>query len=211
MFAAEQLLILILAAAVGGALGLAVTTYTLRRNTRAERIAHQIKVALQQTLFPVLHPRFFRADVPVVFPDQSPPRNKDIPHVEYARFERKFVYPNREVDVLIKVADGGFDLPNPAGIAIRDHRDNQLGVVPLGLGFVITTFHTSIDDQPGVRRLTIRLQDRGEHSTVGPNECIQTLPFTIDHSEKERWDEERHRTAVSERQGANRDDRSRAS
>jgi hypothetical protein len=199
-FGLEMLGVITLSTIIGVLTSYAINKYS-QAGSRAERIADQIKGALQKALFPVLYPSFFNPETALaIFPDQPAPRKTDTPHVDCARFVKKRFYPNEKIDVLIKVVDSGFDLVNPTGIKVRDHKDNSLGVVSLGLGFVLTTFHTTVDDRPGAHKLTVELRDLGEHTGGIPNQNIQTFSFTIVEPKTERYNEEHHRKSQVERQ-----------
>jgi hypothetical protein len=166
--------------AVGAITSWVVSSYYFHKTSRAEQIADQIKAGLQKALVPVLYPRFFDPENSVtVYPNQPPPANTDIPHVEFVLFSKKIIRPGQRTDVLIKLRDSGFDLENPHGVTIRDHKENPLGVVPLGLGYVMATFHTALDDHSGSHSLTVALQDLGEHAKSSPNHNVQTISFPI--------------------------------
>jgi hypothetical protein len=199
-FSVEMLATIILSAIISTLTSYGIIRYA-QGDSRAEKIAEQIKIALQRSLFPVLYPHFFDSETSlVILPDQHAPMNADTPHVECARFSKNRFNQNEKMDVLIKVADSGFDLVNPIGIKVRDHKDNALGVVSLGLGFLLTTFYTTPDDRPGAYKLTIELQDLGEHTGGNPNQNVQTLSFTIVDPKKERYNEEHHRKSQIDRQ-----------
>jgi hypothetical protein len=199
-FSLEMLATIALSTIIGVLTSYAINKYS-QNGSRAEKIADQIKGALQKALFPVLYPHFFDPETAlVIFPDQPTPNKADIPHVECSRFAKKRIYPSEKVDVLIQVVDSGFDLVNPAGIKVRDHKDSPLGVVSLGLGFVLTTFHTTTDDRPGAHKMTVELRALGEHTGGIPNQNVQTLSFTIIEPNKERYNEEHHRKSQVERQ-----------
>jgi hypothetical protein len=171
---------IIISSVSGAAVSWAISHYYFRKETRAEVIADQIRNGLQRALIPVLYPQYFRQEKRlVVHPTQPIPKNLDVPHVEYAIFADGSIHPGQKVDVLLKVRDLGFDLPNPDGISIRDHRNNALGIIPLGLGYVETTLHTFPEDHPGPNKLTVELQDLGVRTKSVPNKSVVTLGFII--------------------------------
>lgn len=165
---------------VGVFAGWATTHLYFRKATPAEKIADQIKTGLQKALLPVLYPHYFNHEKALtVHPEQPAPPNTDIPHVEHAVFAEKTVRVNQKADVLIKIKDTGFDLVNPTGVMVRDHKDNRLAVVPIGFGFVQITFHVAANERPGIHRLTVELRDLGHHTRGKPNQNIQSLLFTV--------------------------------
>jgi hypothetical protein len=170
---------------VGVLAGWGATHYYFMKSSAAERIAEQIKVGLQKALIPILYPHFYNPERAVtVYPEQPPPQNMDVPFVEYAIYGEKVIRSGQAVEVLIKLRDVGSDLDNPHGVTVRDHRGNRLAVVPLGLGFARVTFHTVADERPGPRRLTVDLQDMGDHTRGVPNRNVQSLLFVISQGDK---------------------------
>jgi hypothetical protein len=169
----------IISTLLGGAIGWFIAGYYFHKPSRAEKIVDQVRFGLQKSLFPILYPDFFdpRSSI-IVHPEQPAPADKDKPHVDCAFFKDGVINLNQTVEVLIKVMDLGFDLENPQGISIRDHRGNDLHVIPIGLGHVKTEFRTAFDDRLGTHRLTVTLQDTGEHRGI-PNHNVQSLAFTI--------------------------------
>lgn len=158
-----------------------VASIYFKKVTRAEKIADQIRSGLQKALLPIIHAQFFDGQKSFrVHPHQPPPKNQDIPFVEYALFSEKRFCAGQKIEVLLKLKDTGFDLDNPAGVSVRDHEGRALGVVPIGLGYAKVTLHISSKALPGERELTVDLTDIGEHRNSVPNRNVQTLPFVIE-------------------------------
>ena len=162
-------------AAVSVACSWLVAAIYFRKETVAERIGSQISSSLRMALIPVLYNEFFSVDSSgEVRPKQPPPKNLDVPHVEYAIFAQQHVCCGDSVEVLIKLLDTGSNLDNPRGVSVRDHEDRPLGVRGLGFGFCRCTLNIAADARPGPRVLTIYLQDEDKH------ECTQNVAFRVE-------------------------------
>ncbi|MDE2183473.1 MAG: hypothetical protein KGJ78_10680 [Alphaproteobacteria bacterium] len=158
----------------------AVAAIYFRKETRAEKIGDQIRSGLQKALFPIIYPQFFDDSRALkVHPLQSAPRDKDIPYVEYALFNKRSYRPGERAEVLLKLLDLGFDLLNPDGVTVRDHLGNAVGVVSAGLGYARVAFHIADTVHPGSHDITVQLQDLGEHKKSVPNANVQTLQFVV--------------------------------
>ncbi|MEP0709483.1 MAG: hypothetical protein ABJL17_16270 [Parvibaculum sp.] len=180
-----------LGALIGAATSWAISNYFFHRETRAEQIADQIKVGLQNALFPILYPSFFDPEKALsISPEQPLPEDTDIPHAEYVIFGARSVVSGQKIDVLIKLRDSGFDLVTAVGVSLRDHRGNSIEILPIGLGYVRAAFRTFSDDLVGVHKLTIALKDLGSHSKSGPNKNVQTFKFVI---EQGGYDDQRYK------------------
>jgi hypothetical protein len=158
-----------------------VASIYFKKRTPAELIADQIRHGLQGALIPTLYPQFYnQAGSIVIHPQQPAPTNKDVPHVDHARLSPRFVGPGGRLDVLMKVLDLGYDLVNPSGIYVRDHRGSAVAVVGVGLGFCKFSVLVDDADQGGVAELTIELTDLGSHTKGKPNKNTQSLPIFIE-------------------------------
>lgn len=170
---------LVISSIIGVLTGWGISRHYFKKVAPAEIIADQLRSGLQKALMPILYPHFFNKENSfIIHPEQPGPTNKDVPSVEYAVVRGNAIFSNQRVEVLIKVIDLGGDLDNPNGISIRDHKDNHLGVVAIGLGFAHFSFHTS-NDAAGPQRLTVTLQDEGHHVGNRKNRNVQTLPFSV--------------------------------
>ena len=157
-----------------------LTHYYFKKSSPAERIAAQIKLGLQKALYPLLYPQFFDgARTLTILPEQPQPTDRDVPRVEFAKLVGLTVHCGQEVQMLIKLKDDGFDLDNPRGITVRDHRDNPLAVVPLGFGYIRISFRTADNERFGQHRITVEMIDMGHHTSGTPNRNTQSLVFVI--------------------------------
>lgn len=165
---------------VGMVSGWITAYYFFKKARPADKVFDQIKYGLQNALLPILYPKFYDPDrVLTVYPEQVSPQNTDIPFVEYAIFSEKAIYRNQKIDVLLKIRDSGLDLDVPHGVTIRDHRDNYVGVVAIGFGFVRISFNTGIEDRFATHKLTVNLQDTGEQNGRVPHNNTQSLLFSV--------------------------------
>jgi hypothetical protein len=160
-----------------------VTTWTLKRSDpRNGEIGSiiQIKNALQNALIPLLFPELFNpGSSQTVLPEQDRPDDTDVPHVLLARFP-KTISAGDEVNIVFRVYDSGLDLITPSGVKVKDHNDNELAVQALGVGFLQTSFRVRENDRAEQHRLTVILDDIGEHRRgKKPNHLVQTLPFSV--------------------------------
>jgi hypothetical protein len=152
-----------------------------RKRTPAELIGEQIRRGLQSALMPTLYPQFYdEASSIVIHPQQPAPANKDVPHVDYARLSPRLIRPGAKLDVLMKVLDLGYDLVNPGGIHVRDHRGRKLAVVGVGLGFCKFSVLVAEAEEGGAAEITIDLTDLGSHTKGKPNSNVQSLPFIVE-------------------------------
>lgn len=177
----QQAGVLILNAVVSVICSWIVASIYFRKESRAESIAEQIKRALQQTLPPISHPRFFdEGNSRVIYPEEPLPANTDIPHVEFVRLDHSNILPDMRLGLLIKLRDTGFDLDNPQGVTLRDWSGNMLSVSGIGLGYCTSTVHIPAEIEPGPYRLTIELADAGVLRTYIPNRNSQTLLLVVE-------------------------------
>lgn len=158
-----------------------IASIYFRKVTRAEQVSEQIRHGLQRALIPTLYPQFFDQGQSLsVYPVQDPPTNSDVPYVEVARLTPRIIRPGAKLHVLLKLRDSGYDLDNPAGVLVRDHRGRAVGVTSLGLGFCRCAILIEENPASSEGEITVELQDTGFHSRGVSNHNVQTLRFVIE-------------------------------
>ena len=160
-FDLPSLVNLVLSSLIGVATSWWISHLYFKKNSPTQRILDELQKELPNYLLPVIRPQFFTSNSLKTLPEPGAPTDKDFPHVEYAKFEHRSYSLDQQIQALLKVTDLGYDLENPTGISILDHRQRPLPLQRTGFGFLEIQFISSALSRGEKYFLTISLRDLG--------------------------------------------------
>jgi len=164
---------IVLSALIGVITSLAISHRYYLKNSPTKHILDQIKSALPFYLLPLTYKQFYSSEARRVTPDQSPPDDRDIPYIKYATFTKSDIFEGDYIEVLFRISDTGENLENPSGLKIRDHKNRELAVKFIELGFASVSFIADKNEGRHESFLTVTLQDTGSKTNT------QSVKFII--------------------------------
>lgn len=165
---------------LGGIISLGVSYYFFSRGNGLEKLTHWLAQNISHAIIQEKYPQFFGSLSVHKTPNESAPKDKDIPRLQVVTFSSPVVTPGTVLEILCRVVDEGNNFPSSSGgLEIVDQHSVKHAVSGIGFGYMYAKIPICKNQSSGQYQLTFEMHDIDKKTNQPLNRFNQTVDFAI--------------------------------